>query len=64
MKRHLSKELRHFEPILNNNGYYLDRVKGSHYTYTNDINNKSITVNYCASKWLQNKIIKEYNLII
>ena len=64
MKRHLSKELRHFEPILNNNGYYLNRVKGSHYHYTNSINNKTITVNYCASKRLQDSIIKEYNLVV
>lgn len=64
MKRHLSKELRYFEPILNNNGYYLDRVKGSHYHYINTENNKTITINYCASKLLQDKIIKKYNLTV
>jgi predicted RNA binding protein YcfA (HicA-like mRNA interferase family) len=55
---------RELKKILSDNGYYFQRVNGSHRIYKND-NNETITIafNKCnKAKMLMTRIIKRYGL--
>ena len=56
----MTKEMREFIPILIRNGYHEIRSRGSHFTYSNGIN--QITVNKDLNKMVRRRLIKENNL--
>lgn len=57
-----TKQLREFEPILLQNGFYFARCKGSHFIYMNRTSHKIITVNKDLNKMVRERLIKENNL--
>ena len=56
-----TKEMRDFKPILKRNGYREIRSNGSHFIYSNGMN--QITVNKDLNKMVRKRLIKENNLI-
>lgn len=55
--------------IMRKNGYYVDRVNGSHHIFKNDTKSDSITVSFNQTKNGCNGVIwkrlcKEHNLIV
>ena len=53
---------RDFEVILKENGYILDRIKGSHFTYKRPGCPKVITINKKMNRMIAERLIKENNL--
>lgn len=51
---------REFAKLLSQNGYFLDRVKGSHFIYKNGTTIVSVPKN--LNKMISLRLIKEYNL--
>lgn len=52
---------REAEKVLRNNGFKLERIKGSHHYYVKD--NKSVTINLKLNRMVWQRIKKENNLI-
>lgn len=53
---------RDFEVILKENGYYLERIKGSHFIYKRPNTPKTIVINKKMNKMITERLIKENNL--
>lgn len=49
-----------FEKLLINNGFFLQRVKGSHFIYRNGTDLISVSKN--LNKMISHRLIKEYHL--
>ena len=62
MPERLTKEMREFVPVLNKNGYYYLRSRGSHFTYINRATHKIITINKQLNCMVRKSLIKEYYL--
>ena len=60
MAQRISKEMRGFVPILENNGYRKVRSNGSHFIYSNGTS--QITVNKDLNEMVKRRLIKENNL--
>ena len=54
---------RDFEVILKENGYYLERIKGSHFIYKRPDTPKVIVINKKMNRMIAERLIKENNLI-
>lgn len=53
---------REFERILNNNGYHLARVKGSHHVYERSDDGDIITINIKPRPVIIRRLIKQHRL--
>ncbi len=62
MAHRMTKEMREFVPVLERNGYFRIRCKGSHFTYSNGKN--KITINKDLNQMVRQRLIKENNLFI
>ena len=60
-KRAKTISFREAEKILNNNGYILDKIKGSHYQYIKD--GKRIVITLQLNKMIWRRLCKENKLI-
>lgn len=58
----MKKCFRDFQTVLRQNGYTCNRIKGSHYIYTNG--NNTISVNKDLNPCVQSRLIKENALIV
>ena len=56
----MKSAFRNFTTLLSRNNYKLDRIKGSHYIYTNGKN--TIAVNIDLNPMVGKRLIKEYAL--
>lgn len=54
---------RNFRILLKNNGYILDRTKGSHFIYKN-FDGNTISFNKDLNKMVAKRLIKEHKLIM
>ena len=53
---------RDFEVILKENGYTLDRIKGSHFIYKRPDRPRRIVINKKMNRMIAERLIKENNL--
>lgn len=60
-RQYITKEMKEFVPLLENNGYREIRSNGSHFIFSNGTN--QITVNKNLNRMVRKRLIKENNLV-
>ena len=60
-RQYVTKEMKEFVPLLENNGYREIRSNGSHFIYSNG--NNTISVNKNLNRMVRKRLIKENNLV-
>lgn len=58
----MSNEFRKFKRLLNNNGYFCTRIRGSHHIFENQ-NGNTITITKEPNRMVCQRLIKTYGLV-